>query len=191
MTRIIAGVAGGRRLTVPSGKDTRPTSDRAREGLFGTVQALLGPLDGLRVADLFAGSGAVGLEALSRGAAHVLLVEAHPRAVKAIRQNVAALGLPGAEVVADRVERLLRRRPVEPYDLVFLDPPYTLADEAVTGLLEALRDNGWLAADALVAVERAARGPALRWPSGYAPERDRRYGEAIFWYGRSTGSMPS
>src|SRR5690606_32079308 len=129
--------------------------------------------------------------ALSRGAAHVLLVEAHPRAVKAIRQNVAALGLPGAEVVADRVERLLRRRPVEPYDLVFLDPPYTLADEAVTGLLEALRDNGWLAADALVAVERAARGPALRWPSGYAPERDRRYGEAIFWYGRSTGSMPS
>ncbi|MBA9007127.1 MULTISPECIES: 16S rRNA (guanine(966)-N(2))-methyltransferase RsmD [Thermomonospora] len=188
MTRVIAGVAGGRRLAVPPGRDTRPTSDRAREGLFSTVGALLGPLDGLRVADLFAGSGAVGLEALSRGAAHALLAESHPRAVKVIRQNVAALGLPGAEVVADRVERLVRRSPDEPYDLVFLDPPYALADEAVTGLLEALRDNGWLAADALVAVERAARGPALRWPAGYAPERDRRYGEAIFWYGRATGS---
>ncbi|TNY36092.1 16S rRNA (guanine(966)-N(2))-methyltransferase RsmD [Thermomonospora catenispora] len=188
MTRIIAGVAGGRRLTVPPGRDTRPTSDRAREGLFGTVRALLGPLDGLRVADLFAGSGAVGLEALSRGAAHALLVEAHPRAVTVIRRNVAALGLPGAEVVAGRVERLVRRRPELPYDLVFLDPPYALADEAVSGLLEALRDNGWLAADALVAVERAARGPALRWPPGYLPERDRRYGEAVFWYGRAAGS---
>jgi len=188
VTRIIAGVAGGRRLTVPPGRDTRPTSDRAREGLFGTVRALLGPLDGLRVADLFAGSGAVGLEALSRGAAHALLVEAHPRAVTVIRRNVAALGLPGAEVVAGRVERLVRRRPELPYDLVFLDPPYALADEAVSGLLEALRDNGWLAADALVAVERAARGPALRWPPGYLPERDRRYGEAVFWYGRAAGS---
>lgn len=111
MTRVIAGSAGGRRLAVPPGRDTRPTSDRAREGLFSTVQALLGPLDGLRVADLFAGSGAVGLEALSRGAAHALLVESHPRAAKVIRQNADALGLPGAQPCADRVERLVRRPP--------------------------------------------------------------------------------
>lgn len=185
MSRVIAGTAGGRRLAVPPGRDTRPTSDRAREGLFSTVQALLGPLDGLRAADLFAGSGAVGLEALSRGAGHALLAESHPRAAKVIRENIAALGLPGAELVVDRVERLLKRPPAEPYDLIFLDPPYAVSDEAVHGLLAALRDNGWLAEDALVAVERASRGPALRWPDGYAAERDRRYGEAIFWYGRA------
>ncbi|POM24560.1 Ribosomal RNA small subunit methyltransferase D [Actinomadura rubteroloni] len=187
MSRVIAGSAGGRRLAVPAGRDTRPTSDRAREGLFATVGALLGPLDGLRAADLFAGSGAVGLEALSRGAAHALLVEAHPRAVKVVRQNAAALALPGAEVVADRVERVVRRAPDAPYDLVFADPPYALADAAVLDLLAALRDNGWLADDALVVLERSARGPAQVWPDGYAAERDRRYGEAIFWYGRATG----
>ncbi|WP_433326765.1 16S rRNA (guanine(966)-N(2))-methyltransferase RsmD [Spirillospora sp. CA-294931] len=187
MTRVIAGSAGGRRLAVPTGRDTRPTSDRAREGLFATVTALLGPLDGLRVADLYAGSGAVGLEALSRGAAHALLVESHPRAVKVVRQNAAALGLPGAVPSAERVERLVRRPPDAPYDLIFADPPYALEDAAVTALLEALRDNGWLAPDALIAVERASRGPALVWPDGYAAERDRRYGEAVFWYGRAIG----
>ncbi|TDD31755.1 16S rRNA (guanine(966)-N(2))-methyltransferase RsmD [Actinomadura sp. KC06] len=187
MTRVIAGSAGGRRLAVPPGRDTRPTSDRAREGLFATVLALLGPLDGLRVADLYAGSGAVGLEALSRGAGHALLVESHPRAMKVIRQNAEALGLPGVVPCADKVERVVRKPPPgEPYDLVFADPPYALADASVTVLLEDLRDNGWTAPDALIVVERAARGPALRWPDGYEPERDRRYGEAVFWYGRAT-----
>lgn len=187
MTRVIAGRAGGRRLAVPPGRDTRPTSDRAREGLFSTVLALLGPLDGLRVADLYAGSGAVGLEALSRGAAHALLVESHPRAMRIIRQNIDVLGLPGAAPCPDKVERLARREPGEPYDLIFADPPYALADDSVTVLLENLRDHGWAAPGALVVVERAARGPALRWPDGYAAERDRRYGEAIFWYGRAEG----
>ncbi|GAA1822959.1 16S rRNA (guanine(966)-N(2))-methyltransferase RsmD [Actinomadura chokoriensis] len=187
MTRIIAGSAGGRRLSAPPGRDTRPTSDRAREGLFSTVLALLGPLDGLRVADLYAGSGAVGFEALSRGAAHALLVESHPRAIRVIRQNAEALGLPGAVPTPEKVERLVRGKPGEPYDLIFADPPYALADASVTGLLEDLRDHGWAAPDALVVVERAARGPALRWPDGYEAERDRRYGEAIFWYGRAEG----
>ncbi|MFI0450499.1 16S rRNA (guanine(966)-N(2))-methyltransferase RsmD [Actinomadura sp. 6N118] len=187
MTRVIAGSAGGRRLAVPPGRDTRPTSDRAREGLFSTVQALLGPLDGLRVADLFAGSGAVGLEALSRGAAHALLVESHPRAIKVVRENAAALGLPGARPVADKVERLVRRPPDEPYDLIFADPPYALTDAAVTDLLIDLRDNGWYTPDALAVVERSVRGPAFEWPDGYTAERDRRYGEAVFWYGRADG----
>lgn len=188
MTRVIAGSAGGRRLAVPPGRDTRPTSDRAREGLFATVLALLGPLDGLRVADLYAGSGAVGLEALSRGAAHALLVESHPRAAKVLRQNAKDLGLPGAVPCADKVERVVRRPPDAPYDLVFADPPYALPDAAVTELLGDLRDHGWTAPDALVVVERAARGPALRWPEGYRADRDRRYGEAIFWYGTATGT---
>jgi 16S rRNA (guanine966-N2)-methyltransferase len=187
VTRVIAGAAGGRRLSVPTGRDTRPTSDRAREGLFATVHSLLGELDGLRAADLFAGSGAVGLEALSRGAAHVLLVESSPRAAKVIRDNVEALGLPGAEVVADRVERAVRRPPPEPYDLVFADPPYAMADEAVIALLEALSEGGWLAPGALVAVERATRGEPLRWPAGYTESRARRYGEGTLWYGHAAG----
>jgi 16S rRNA (guanine966-N2)-methyltransferase len=187
VTRLIAGTAGGRRISVPSGRDTRPTSDRAREGLFATVHSLIGDLTGLRAADLYAGSGAVGLEALSRGAAHVLLVESAPRAAAVIRANIEALGLPGAELVADRVERVLRRPPPEPYDLVFADPPYAVSDRAVTRMLESLREGGWLSEEALVAVERPTRGEPVRWPAGYAADRARRYGEGTFWYGHAAG----
>ncbi|MFF0308015.1 16S rRNA (guanine(966)-N(2))-methyltransferase RsmD [Streptosporangium sp. NPDC004379] len=188
MSRVIAGSAGGRRLAVPPGRGTRPTSDRAREGIFSTVGSLLGPLDGARVLDLYAGSGAIGLEALSRGAAHALLVESDAKAVRTIRANIASLGLPGAELAADRVERVLARGAAEPYDLVFADPPYAVADAEVRAVLERLRDHGWLAGDALVAVERESRGEALRWPSGYEEERVRRYGEASVWYGRAAGN---
>lgn len=124
MTRVIAGRAGGRRLAVPPGTGTRPTSDRAREGLFSTWQSLLGgPLEGERVLDLYAGSGAVGLEALSRGAGHTLLVEADARAARVIRENVKSLGLPGAEVRPGKAEQIIQApAPADPYDLVFLDP---------------------------------------------------------------------
>jgi 16S rRNA (guanine966-N2)-methyltransferase len=111
MTRVIAGAAGGRRLAVPRGTTTRPTSDRAREGLFGSVVSELGGLDGKRVLDLYAGSGAVGLEALSRGASHVLLVESDPKAAAVIKANILAVDLPGAALSTDRVERLLARPP--------------------------------------------------------------------------------
>lgn len=114
MTRVIAGEAGGRRLAVPPGTTTRPTSDRAREGLFSSLLSELGALDGKRVLDLYAGSGAIGLEALSRGAESVLLVESDPRAAAVIKANVAAVGLPGATVTVDRVERLLARPPAPP-----------------------------------------------------------------------------
>jgi 16S rRNA (guanine966-N2)-methyltransferase len=188
MTRVIAGTAGGRRLAVPSGGATRPTSDRAREGLFATVGSALGSLDGARVLDLYAGSGAVGLEALSRGAAHALLVESDARAVRAIKANIAALGLPGASLRPEKVERVVAGRCAEPYDFVFADPPYALSDETVTRVLEALRDNGWLAEDALVAVERESRGEELVWPLGFEGDRVRRYGEASVWYGRAAGN---
>jgi 16S rRNA (guanine966-N2)-methyltransferase len=185
MARVIAGEAGGRRLAVPVGRDTRPTSDRAREGLFATIASMAGPLDGARVLDLYAGSGAVGLEALSRGAGHVLLVESGARAGRVIRANVQAIGLPGAEVITDRVERVLARGPAQdPYDVVFADPPYAQPDAEVTGMLTELAGQGWLAAGALVIVERATRSGPVSWPAGFTAERARRYGEATFWYGR-------
>jgi 16S rRNA (guanine966-N2)-methyltransferase len=185
MARVIAGEAGGRRLAVPDGRETRPTSDRAREGLFATVASIVGPLAGTRLLDLYAGSGAVGLEALSRGAEHVLLVESGARATAVIRQNIEALGLPGATLIADRVERVLAHEPPEDerYDVAFADPPYAMADAEISRVLSLLADEGWLARDALVIVERATRSGPVRWPDGFVPDRARKYGEATFWYG--------
>ena len=186
MTRVIGGTAGGRRLAVPRGTSTRPTSDRAREGLFSSVQSELGSLTGKRVLDLYAGSGAVGLEALSRGAGYVLLVESDARTAAVIKANVAAIGMPGARVITDRAERLLGRppgaAPADRYDLVFADPPYAVTADTVTRVLTLLA-GGWLADGALVVVERATRSGALEWPPGYQPGKSRRYGEATFWYG--------
>ncbi|MGW0806937.1 16S rRNA (guanine(966)-N(2))-methyltransferase RsmD [Nonomuraea sp. NPDC002799] len=187
MTRIIAGSAGGRRLAVPPGRGTRPTSDRAREGIFLTLDSLYG-LHGARFLDLYAGSGAIGLEALSRGAAEAALVESDPKAVRTIKANVQALALEGARVVADKVGRVLAVAPEEPYDIVFADPPYAVSDSEVLGTLELLRDNGWLVDGGVVAFERETRGNALRWPEGYVEERVRRYGEASVWYGRAAGN---
>lgn len=190
MTRVIAGTAGGRRLSVPAGRGTRPTSDRAREGLFGTVQAIRGPLTGASVLDLYAGSGAVGLEALSRGAACALLAEADPRALRVIRANIAALGLAGACVAAGRVERLLARGPAgRRFDVAFADPPYAMTGGEVCAMLAALLGAGWLVPGALVAVERSTRSGPVRWPDGYAGCRSRRYGEATLWYGLATGAL--
>ncbi|MEE1756973.1 16S rRNA (guanine(966)-N(2))-methyltransferase RsmD [Streptomyces sp. SP18CS02] len=189
MTRVIAGAAGGRRLAVPPGNGTRPTSDRAREGLFSTWEALLGTIDGVRVADLYAGSGAVGLEALSRGAAHALLVEADARAARTVRENVRGLGLPGAEVRTGKAEQIVTGpAPAEPYDVVFLDPPYAVTDDDLREILLTLRAEGWLTADALVTVERSTRGGEFVWPEGFEPLRARRYGEGTFWYGRAAST---
>ncbi|GAA1157615.1 16S rRNA (guanine(966)-N(2))-methyltransferase RsmD [Streptomyces hebeiensis] len=186
MTRVIAGTAGGRRLAVPPGNGTRPTSDRAREGLFSSWESLLGGFDGIRVADLYAGSGAVGLEALSRGAAHALLVEADARAARTVRANVAALALPGAEVRAGKAEQVVQGPPPGlPYDLVFLDPPYAVTDDDLREILLTLRTGGWLAAAAVATVERSTRGGEFGWPEGFAPVRSRRYGEGTLWYGRA------
>ncbi|MFG3284295.1 16S rRNA (guanine(966)-N(2))-methyltransferase RsmD [Streptomyces sp. NPDC048111] len=189
MTRVIAGLAGGRRLAVPPGNGTRPTSDRAREGLFSTWEALLGTLDGIRIADLYAGSGAVGLEALSRGAAHALLVEADARAVRTVRDNAATLKLPGAEVRAGKAEQIVTGpAPADPYDVVFLDPPYAVTDDDLREILLTLRRGGWLAEDCLVTVERSTRGGEFGWPEGFEALRARRYGEGTLWYGRAAST---
>ena len=181
----MAGAAGGRRLAVPPGRNTRPTSDRTREALFSALAALT-DLDGARVLDLYAGSGAVGLEALSRGAAHALLVEADPRAARVLRDNASTLSLAGAQVRADRVERLAEDTPDAPYDVVFADPPYALAADELAAVLSNLAEHGWFARDAVVVVERASRDPEWLWPKPLVPLRTRRYGEGTLWYGRAS-----
>ena len=155
--------------------------------------SMLGSLAGARVLDLYAGSGAVGLEALSRGAEHVLLVEHGTRASRVIRENIEAIGLPGAVLAADRVERVLARGPAPAggqdssaggrYDVVFADPPYALPQAGVSMVMSLLAGHGWLVPGALVIVERATRSGPPNWPEGFMAVRSRRYGEATFWYG--------
>lgn len=185
MTRIIAGSARGRRLAVPDGRTTRPTSDRAREGLFSALDAALNGFGGLRVLDLYAGSGAVGLEALSRGASAALLVESDRAAARIAYANLDALGLRGARLATERVEQLAAMPcPDEPYDLLYLDPPYAMPADDLAAVLAALADNGWIAPGATIAVERASRGPQWLWPAGFRALRSRAYGEGTVWYGR-------
>jgi 16S rRNA (guanine966-N2)-methyltransferase len=192
MTRVIAGQARGRQLTVPRGRTTRPTGDRVREAMFAAAGSVLGSFEGTRVLDLYAGSGAAGLEALSRGARHALLVEADARPAQAIRANLQTVGLAGGRLVQDRVERLLARGlpPGErPYDVLFADPPYALPGPELTEVLAVAATRGWLTPGALAIVERASRSEPLRWPGGYSPRPSRRYGEATLWYATFEGEQ--
>jgi 16S rRNA (guanine966-N2)-methyltransferase len=183
VTRIVGGIAKGRRLAVPA-RGTRPTSDRAREALFNSLGGLL-DVAGARVLDLFAGSGAVGLEALSRGAAAVIFVENDRTAHEVLRQNIATVGLGGTEV---------HRRPAatflvaggadQPFDLVFADPPYAFGEQPLGALLATLADPQWLAPSAVIVVERSARGTEPQWPDSIEPVKHKRYGEGVLWYGR-------
>jgi 16S rRNA (guanine(966)-N(2))-methyltransferase RsmD len=182
LTRIIAGEFGGRRLVTPSGAGTRPTSERVREALFSTLATMI-DLDGARVADLYAGSGAVGLEALSRGASRVLLVEADARAARAARANIAALGA-GAILLATTVERAVATKPDHEFDAIFADPPYAVSDADLAAVLADLAAHGWLAPGGVLVVERSSRSPEPGWPEGVTPDRGRRYGESTLWYGR-------
>ena len=180
MTRIIAGRAGGRRISVPP-SGTRPTSDRVREALFSALTADPG-LDGAAVLDLCAGSGALGLEALSRGAACALFVESDRRAAGVLRRNVADLGLPGATVRAASAAAVLGGPADRAYDVVLVDPPYATPDAEVAGWLAAAHAHGWLAADAVVVVERG-RGAAFPWPAPLVALRERRYGDTVLHTG--------
>lgn len=186
MTRIIAGSARGRRLSVPS-NGTRPTSDRVRESLFSTVQSLLTADDrawsSLHVIDAYAGSGALGLEALSRGASSVLLIEKRAPAAAIIRRNIEVIGLPGARVITSSVQALARR-PVEgpPAGLVLVDPPYEVSSLTLAGELRDLCASGWLEPDALIVVERPRADPQSPLP--WSVEQRREYGDTVLWYGR-------
>jgi 16S rRNA (guanine966-N2)-methyltransferase len=180
MTRIVAGDAGGRRLVVPKGDLTRPTSDRVREGLFNALDAR-GLVPGAAVLDLYCGSGALGLEAASRGAASVVLIDASRQAVEAARLNVSALGFPRVAVVLSSVQRYLDSRAPIASSLVFADPPYAMGQEEVTGMLTALTQRHWLQPEATVLVERSSRSLEPRWPAGLTRQAIRRYGETAVW----------
>ena len=166
---------------MPTGDTTRPTSDRAREGLFSSLQSLV-EVTGCRFLDLYAGSGALGLEALSRGAAVATLVESHEPATVVMSRNAEALGLP-AQVVRATVEQFLAGTPA-PYDVVVLDPPYaTAVDDVLGGLLD------WVEPGGVVVVERLSRAAPPTWPVGLEAVRSRRYGEATLHYAVRAGAV--
>ncbi|MGV0813959.1 16S rRNA (guanine(966)-N(2))-methyltransferase RsmD [Mycolicibacterium boenickei] len=175
MTRIIAGVLGGRRIAVPR-SGTRPTSDRVREAVFNALTARL-DFTGLSVLDLYAGSGALGLEALSRGASSALFVEADHRAAAVIADNIAALGVRAATVRRGSVDMVLTGGTTRPVDLVFADPPYDLDDAAVDAMLTALVEAGWVRSGTLVLVERRSSSRPVQWPAGWDVLSARRYGD--------------
>jgi 16S rRNA (guanine966-N2)-methyltransferase len=188
MTRIIGGSAGGRRITAPSGQNTRPTTDRVREALFSSIEAWCGSLQGLRFLDLYAGSGAVGLEAWSRGAGVVTLVEYDRSTARLISQNAKTLGFLKADVVTGNVPLVLSSQPAAPYDVVFIDPPYPFDEVTVSDDLALLDAQRWLVPGAMVVVERSSRSPEPIWPGGIERARSKRYGETTLWYGHAAVS---
>ena len=185
MTRIIGGSAGGRRLRTPHGEATRPTSDRVREALFSTLESELGSLTGLRFLDLYAGTGAVGLEAVSRGAGVLTAVESDRRTARLVQQNATTLGFHKTEVLATSVNRTLVRHPRAPYDVVFADPPYPMENAEVEHVLALLVEHLWVAPGSLVVLERSARSVEPVWPAGLRLDRTKEYGETVLWYVRA------
>lgn len=175
MTRIIGGVAGGRRIAVPP-RGTRPTTDRVRESLFNILATRL-DLTGMAVLDLYAGTGALGLEALSRGAASAVFVESDRRTAAVIAGNVEALGLTGATLRQAPVATVLAAGAASAFDLVLADPPYDLAVADIEAVLAVLGPRGWAHRGTLAVVERATNGAPLTWPAGWRPWPSRVYGD--------------
>ena len=185
--RVIAGTARGRRLAVPPGRAVRPTSDRVREALY----SILGDVAGLRVLDAWAGTGALGIEALSRGAARATFVEQAGKVAEVLRGNLRTAGVDdvAAVVVADvlrwaqdpprRTPPLRRGEPTEPFDLVLADPPYAVPAERVGAVVAGLRDAGRLAPDAVVVVERDRRTVVPPPAAVLALRSERTYGDTV------------
>ncbi len=177
--RVIAGVWKGRTIAAPRGRDTRPTGDRVREAVFSSVYTLLGDLEGLRVADLYAGSGALGFEALSRGAAACVFVEADKGAASVVARNAEGLGVgpQRVRIVTGEVGRFALRGPDDgPVSLLLADPPYRIDAAEFSQVLEALAARGFLESGALVVYEHAA-GHEACWPAGFEERGARRYGD--------------
>lgn len=184
--RIIGGTAGGRRLAAPP-DGTRPTTDRVREALFSSLDSHVvsdhRAWSDVRVLDLFAGSGAVGLEAMSRGARHVTLVERDRRCLSVLRTNVAAVDPRARVVAADAFEWVPGG---DSFDIIYVDPPYAVDDDDIRALLSRLARTGAFAMGAVIVVERSQRS-ASPWPAeGFEPLRDRTYGDTRLWYGQAS-----
>lgn len=196
MTRIISGTAGSLRLEVPKA-GTRPTSDRVREAIFSSLDSW-NMLAGTRVLDLYAGSGALGLEAASRGSTRVSLVEKHPQAAQVASRNArvvagafAAGVAPNIEVHRQSVQTYLEQlTPASIWDVVFIDPPYDLAESVIAENLASLVPL--LSPEAVVLVERSSRSPEPVWPDGLTLMREKRHGETMLWWAEpSTASQAS
>jgi 16S rRNA (guanine966-N2)-methyltransferase len=187
--RIIAGLAKGRTIDAVS-SSTRPTSDRAREALFSTLASEFGSFEDLHVLDLYAGTGAIALEALSRGAAIVHAVEKDDAAAKAItsnHENLKTAHCPGIfHLYAMSVHRFLQDKAAQPYHFIYIDPPYEVDDLDVVENLIQLRDGGYLHPQALIAVERNSRVKEISWPDGMEALREKNYGQATIFYGIPT-----
>ena len=184
--RIIAGMAKGRNLNSPTG-DARPTSDRAREALFSTLESELGALNDKYFLDLYAGSGAVSAEALSRGAALTHAVENEESAVQIARSNLELfekiVGSGTYQVFNSSVARFLKTNINIQYDAIFIDPPYEFANELVTADLELLLENKLLKSNSIIAVERDSKSKPFLWPRGITELKVRKYGHAVIYYG--------
>jgi len=183
VTRIVGGTLGGRRLVTPPGASTRPTAEKVRAALANSLQAT-GGLDGARVLDLYAGSGALGLELLSRGASTAVFVEKDRAALTALRSNVALAAL-GVTVVAADVLGFLGTPGIGRFDVVVADPPYDLAQGELVAVLDRLTVAGALAAHADVIVERGVKAGEPAWPDPLTGIRVRRYGDTLLCYGRA------
>jgi 16S rRNA (guanine966-N2)-methyltransferase len=182
MTKVIAGKFKGRNLRVPISV-TRPTTSRVREAIFSAITHKLGDLSDLRVLDLYAGSGALGIEALSRGAAEAVFVELDRKACQVIESNIEDLGLNRVQIQNKSViSELEHRSTTGAFDLVLVDAPYTVSDEVIDGHLINLVENDWLKEDSLVVVERTKRC-ALTWPKAFTESERREYGDTTIWYG--------
>ena len=192
--RIIAGLAKGRTIDAVA-SSTRPTSDRAREALFSTLASEFGDFEGLNVLDLYAGTGAIALEALSRGAAIVHAVEKDDAAVKAItknHENLKSAHCPGIfHLYAMSVHRFLQDKAAQPYHFIYIDPPYDVEDVDVVETLIQLRDGGFLHPQALIAVERNSRVKEISWPDGLEALREKNYGQATIFYGIPAHTSPT
>lgn len=184
MTRIIGGTARGRTLRTPAGKATRPTSDRVREALFSSLEATFGTLRDTAFLDAFAGSGAVGLEAASRGATWVTFVERERSAAAVIAANARALGFGSVGVFAGSASTFAASAPSRAFDVAFVDPPYDVRGDTLASVLVSLAERGWLAPGAVVVVERSRRSDTWEWPAGFQGDRHKRYGDTLLWYGR-------
>jgi 16S rRNA (guanine966-N2)-methyltransferase len=183
VTRIVGGSARGRRLAVPP-RGTRPTAERAREAMFNTLATEL-DWSGSRMLDLYAGSGAVGLEALSRGACEVVFVEGDHGAAAILSENIAAVRLAGAVIHRCPVETYLAALGADQaFDVIFADPPYSTPPAVIDGLLQTVNDESWLTSGGIVVVERSWRDAGPSWPNEMRAIKQRRYGEGSLWYGR-------
>lgn len=183
--RIIAGVAKGRTLGSVA-ESTRPTSDRAREALFSSLTSEFGDFLGLHILDLFAGSGAIGLEALSRGASIVHAIESGFEAQKTIHNNyeIVRKSQPTGDfhLYSMSVQRFINESAKEKYHFVYIDPPFDFSDSEVEDVVSKLHTEGFLKRDAMVAVERTTKGSKFSWPDGFTPLRQRKYGAATIYF---------